>query len=157
MMEKVTTLKLKVKLEKEKSTSSVGYWNERWWKYKKIKGKFWEESQIEINTQLTIESPNIPQSKFLYQKSLNENISENDIPERIQIAWEGRIQPTEDKIKEEIAYIMDHLKIKPKFRYEQITKALSESINSVLVEYRIKHDDVPFIYHFKPYITKELV
>ena len=61
-----------------------------------------------------------------------------------------------EEIKEETAYILHHLKIRPKFRDEKITEALSESIYSVLVEYRIEHNDIPFIYHFKPYITKSL-
>ena len=84
-------------------------------------------------------------------------MTENNIPERIQITLEGRLELAENELTEETTFIIHHLTNKEKFKDKKIQAALSQCVHAVLEEYRKNFSDIPYIQYFKPYITKSLL
>ena len=113
----------------------------------------------EINTQLTIEQDCPIESECVYRKALIEEVSTNDIPERLQYAFENRLDPSEDELKKEADFIFYHFwkDEKHKKASEKQKKELKTVIQKVLEEYRRKRNDIPFIEKYRSYLTNNLL
>ena len=83
-------------------------------------------------------------------------MTENNIPERIQITLEGRLELAENELTEETTFIIHHLTNKEKFKDKKIQAALSQCVHAVLEEYREKFSDIPYIQYFKPHIIQQV-
>ena len=113
----------------------------------------------EINTQLTIEQDWPVESEWVYRKVLIEEVSTNDIPERLQSVFENRLDPSDEEIKKETDFIFYHMSKQEKHwkTSEKHKKELKSVIQKVLEEYRRKRNDIPYIEKYRGYLTNNLL
>lgn len=119
-----------------------------------------EEIKFElINTQLTIEDDCPVDKECIYTKALIEEVSTNDIPERLQSVFEDRLDPSDNELKCEAKFISYHLNKDSRFAElkESKKKNLLSAVYKVLEEYRRRRNDMPFIHNYRSYLMMDIL